>query len=105
MGLWAFIARRLVLAVLVLFIVSIGTFLLAHAVPGDPISAIIGVISTLSPLGRISTALVNRLPSPAGSTVWVTGGCNPAKSARLTTRSPGSTSTAVNVPSVLPGMA
>jgi peptide/nickel transport system permease protein len=41
MGLWAFIARRLVLAIFVIIIVSIATFLLAHAVPGDPITAII----------------------------------------------------------------
>ena len=34
MGLWAFIARRLVLAFFVLIIVSIATFLLMHAVPG-----------------------------------------------------------------------
>jgi peptide/nickel transport system permease protein len=40
MGLWAFIARRLVLACFVLFVVSIATFLLMHAVPGDPITAI-----------------------------------------------------------------
>ncbi|MDP9472030.1 MAG: ABC transporter permease [Chloroflexota bacterium] len=32
----------MVLAALVLIMVSIGTFLLSHAVPGDPISAIIG---------------------------------------------------------------
>ena len=42
MGLWAYIGRRLILAALVLVMVSIGTFLLSHAVPGDPISAIIG---------------------------------------------------------------
>ena len=41
MGLWTFIARRVVLAFLVLIIVSIATFLLAHAVPGDPITAIL----------------------------------------------------------------
>lgn len=41
MGLWPFIARRLVFAILVLCLVSIGTFLLAQAVPGDPITAII----------------------------------------------------------------
>ena len=40
MGLWAFIARRIVLAMFVLVVVSIATFLLAHAVPGDPITAI-----------------------------------------------------------------
>ena len=32
-------------------------------------SAIVGVMSILSPLGRISTARVNRALSPAGSTV------------------------------------
>ncbi len=41
MGLWHYVARRLVLAFLVLCIVSVATFSLAHAVPGDPITAII----------------------------------------------------------------
>ncbi len=41
MGLWVFIARRLVQSIVVLFIVSICTFLLAHAIPGDPINALI----------------------------------------------------------------
>jgi peptide/nickel transport system permease protein len=41
MGLWGFIARRLVLSVVVLFIVSIATFLIAQAIPGDPISAVL----------------------------------------------------------------
>jgi peptide/nickel transport system permease protein len=41
-GFWAFIARRLLLAFLVLVIVSIATFSLAHLVPGDPIEAILG---------------------------------------------------------------
>jgi peptide/nickel transport system permease protein len=42
MGLWQFIARRLVQAVVVLFFVSIATFALMHAVPGDPLAAVIG---------------------------------------------------------------
>src|SRR5215217_1262890 len=42
MGLWQYILRRVALAVLVLFIVSIATFVLAHAVPGDPVNAVIG---------------------------------------------------------------
>src|SRR5215210_1069626 len=42
MGLWQFIARRLVLSIVVLFLVSVGTFTLAHAVPGDPLAAVIG---------------------------------------------------------------
>jgi len=41
MGIWAFIARRLVLSVVVLLIVSVATFLIAQAVPGDPISAVL----------------------------------------------------------------
>ena len=41
MGLWRYIARRLVLALLVLALVSVGTFLLAQAVPGDPVNAMI----------------------------------------------------------------
>ncbi len=41
MGLWHYVARRLVLAFLVLCIVSVATFSLAHAVPVDPITAII----------------------------------------------------------------
>ena len=42
MGFWAFMARRLLLACVVLAIVSLGTFSLSHAVPGDPISLILG---------------------------------------------------------------
>src|SRR5215211_1562170 len=42
MGLWPFIARRLVLSLLVLLIVSVCTFTLAHAVPGSPLNAVIG---------------------------------------------------------------
>jgi peptide/nickel transport system permease protein len=41
-GLWPFIARRLALSVLVLMIVSVATFSLAHAAPGDPVDAILG---------------------------------------------------------------
>jgi peptide/nickel transport system permease protein len=42
MGLWGYIARRLILALLVLFIMTIATFALAHAVPGDPLATLIG---------------------------------------------------------------
>jgi peptide/nickel transport system permease protein len=42
MGLWRFIAYRMVQSVVVLFFVSIATFLLMHAVPGDPLNAVIG---------------------------------------------------------------
>jgi peptide/nickel transport system permease protein len=41
-GLWQFIARRLVQSLVVLFVVSVATFTLMHAVPGDPLVAVIG---------------------------------------------------------------
>ena len=42
MGLWQFIARRLVQSLVVLFVVSVATFALMQAVPGDPLAAVIG---------------------------------------------------------------
>jgi peptide/nickel transport system permease protein len=42
LGIWSYIGRRLVQSVLVLFLVSVSTFALAHAVPGDPIETILG---------------------------------------------------------------
>ncbi len=42
MGLWSFIARRIVISFVVLLIVSVATFTLMHAVPGDPLNAVIG---------------------------------------------------------------
>ena len=41
MELWGFVARRLALSVVVLAMVSVGTFSLAHALPGDPLSSVI----------------------------------------------------------------
>jgi peptide/nickel transport system permease protein len=42
MGLWGYIGRRLVQSLLVLVLVSIATFSLAHLDPGDPIETILG---------------------------------------------------------------
>ena len=42
MGLWQYIARRIVQAVVVLIFVSMAMFTLMHAVPGDPLAAVIG---------------------------------------------------------------
>lgn len=42
MGLWRYVAYRFVQALVVLFFVSIATFILMHAVPGDPLNAVIG---------------------------------------------------------------
>jgi peptide/nickel transport system permease protein len=41
-GIWPYIGRRLVQSLLVLFLVSVATFALAHAVPGDPIETVLG---------------------------------------------------------------
>ncbi len=42
MGLTTYILRRLLLAIVVLLVVSVATFILVHAVPGDPLAAIMG---------------------------------------------------------------
>ena len=42
MGIWTYIGRRFAQSVLVLLLVSVGTFALAHAVPGDPIETVLG---------------------------------------------------------------
>jgi peptide/nickel transport system permease protein len=42
MGLWGYIGRRLAQSLLVLVLVSVATFSLAHLVPGDPIETILG---------------------------------------------------------------
>jgi peptide/nickel transport system permease protein len=52
MGFWAFIARRMLYAFLVLVIVSIATFSLAHAIPGDPIAAVLGDRQADNPVVR-----------------------------------------------------
>lgn len=49
MGIWAYAGRRLLQSIFVLFLVSIATFALAHAVPGDPIEAILGERSAGNP--------------------------------------------------------
>jgi len=42
MTVWSLVARRVLLSLVVLLLVSVVTFALMHAVPGDPIDAIIG---------------------------------------------------------------
>jgi peptide/nickel transport system permease protein len=41
-GIWAYIGRRLVQSLLVLLLVSVSTFILVQAVPGDPIETVLG---------------------------------------------------------------
>lgn len=41
MGLWQYVLKRLVQSVIVMFFVSVATFTLMHAVPGDPLAGVI----------------------------------------------------------------
>ena len=52
-----YLVRRLLWVVVVLFFVSIITFLLAYAVPGDPAKSIAGVHATPEVLERIRAEL------------------------------------------------
>ena len=52
MTLWGYIGRRLLLAIVVLAIVSIGTFAMSHAVPGSPVDVIIGERQAADPTIR-----------------------------------------------------
>jgi peptide/nickel transport system permease protein len=58
MGLWQFIARRLLQSLVVLFFVSMATFTLMHAVPGDPLAAVIGERQAAKP--EVRQALEHR---------------------------------------------
>jgi peptide/nickel transport system permease protein len=49
MGIWAYIGRRFAQAVLVLLLVSIATFSLVQAVPGDPIETVLGERAASNP--------------------------------------------------------
>src|ERR687897_175860 len=42
MGIWPYIGRRFAQSLLVLILVTVATFLLAQAVPGDPIENVLG---------------------------------------------------------------
>jgi len=64
-----YLVRRLLWVVVVLFFVSIITFLLAFAVPGDPAKSIAGVHATPEVLERIRTEL--GLDKPVYEQYWI----------------------------------
>jgi peptide/nickel transport system permease protein len=64
MGLWIYIARRLVQSIVVLMIVSVCTFLIAHAIPGDPINAVINERLAERPEVRLAMELRWGLDKP-----------------------------------------
>jgi peptide/nickel transport system permease protein len=66
MGLWQFVARRLVQSIVVLLFVSMAIFGLMHAVPGDPLAAVIGERQADRP--EVRAALESRygLDKPVG---------------------------------------
>ena len=64
-----YLVRRLLWVVVVLFFVSIITFLLAYAVPGDPAKSIAGVHATPEVLQRIRAEL--GLDKPVYEQYWI----------------------------------
>ena len=65
MGLWAYVGRRLVQSLLVLLIVSVGTFTLLQAVPGDPVTTLLGERAAGNPEIRAAAERRYGLDKPA----------------------------------------
>lgn len=65
MGLWAYVGRRLVQSALVLLIVSVGTFTLLQAVPGDPVTTLLGERAASKPEIRAAAERRYGLDKPA----------------------------------------
>ncbi len=65
MGLWASVGRRLVQSVFVLLIVSVATFTLLQAVPGDPVTTLLGERAANNPEIRAAAERRYGLDQPA----------------------------------------
>ena len=65
MGIWGFIGRRLIQAVIVLFLVSVATFSLVMAVPGDPVTTLLGERAASNPEIRAAAERKYGLDKPA----------------------------------------
>lgn len=57
LGAWRWVARRLLLAVVTLLVLSILVFLLTHVLPGDPAKAIIGRFATPQAVAEVDREL------------------------------------------------
>ncbi|MFM8594265.1 MAG: ABC transporter permease [Chloroflexota bacterium] len=65
MGIWAYAGRRLFQSVIVLFIVSLATFTMVMAVPGDPVTTLLGERASNNPEIRAAAEKKYGLDQPA----------------------------------------
>lgn len=68
---WRYIVRRLVLAIPVLLLVSVGTFLLIHLVPGNPAATILGEYASPKAIAALDLQLGLDRPLPVQFGVWL----------------------------------
>lgn len=67
----SYIARRLVAAIPVVLLVSIGVFLLLHLIPGDPVAAMLGERADPQVAARLRTDLGLERPLPFQYATWL----------------------------------
>ena len=65
LGIWAYAGRRVVQSVIVLFIVSVATFAMVMAVPGDPVTTLLGERAANNPEIRAAAEKKYGLDQPA----------------------------------------
>jgi peptide/nickel transport system permease protein len=69
----AYIARRLLMMIPVLFGISVIVFLVISLIPGDPATAILGAFATPDNVARINKELGLDRPLPVQYVTWLTG--------------------------------
>jgi len=70
---WRYVVRRLILAVPVVLLVCVGTFLLIHLVPGNPATAILGEQASPSAIAALDAKLGLDRSLPLQFAVWFGG--------------------------------
>jgi len=68
---WNYAARRILLAVPVLFGLSILVFLLIHLAPGDPVTVELGIHATAETAERLRSSLGLNAPLPVQYALWL----------------------------------
>jgi peptide/nickel transport system permease protein len=84
----AFVVRRLLQSVLVLFLVSIIVFMFAHAAPGDPVQNILGINSDPTTASNLREQLGLNKPLPEQYALWVSKAVRGDLGKSLFTREP-----------------
>ena len=69
----AYVARRLLMMIPVLFGISVIVFLVISLIPGDPATAILGAFATPDNVARINRELGLDQPLPVQYLTWLTG--------------------------------